>query len=72
MGFRIVRVGNREYRVEAVRLTSDSWGARISEIDYGCSPPRETRHDVDLALMSEEEALSQGEVVARYMGRYHP
>jgi hypothetical protein len=67
MATRIFNSGNHEYTIVAVPLSDGGWTTSIIHTDHSKANVHETRHDSDLRHETEEEALSQGEVVAKHM-----
>lgn len=67
MAERTLSVGDHEYKIAAIALTDGGWTTAIIHIDRSKGSVAETRHESGLRYETEDEALSQGEVVAKHM-----
>ncbi|AZQ55979.1 hypothetical protein [Burkholderia cenocepacia] len=63
------RVGDHEYRFNAVPLTDGGWTTSIVHIDHGKFPPNEQRVDGSKRFATEDDARAHAEVMAHDLAK---
>lgn len=65
------RVGDHEYRFDAVPLAEGGWTTQIVHIDHRNFPPAEQRVDGEKRFATEDEARGHAEALAHDLAKQH-